>query len=156
MTSSSSRNCGSILFACLAWTPKKEASNLDRSFNFPLRLGSPNIPEDTETMRCWYKRNKDNVALTCVMIILIRDKSFMPIMIIMMIWYQWCSQFIIMLTMIRMMRMIIINKPMIYMMVMMIFDNDFVNDGASWWYQLRSQGGISGVKTPIGAGKKLM
>ncbi|ERL89444.1 hypothetical protein D910_06811 [Dendroctonus ponderosae] len=30
-------SCGSITWACLACTPKNEASNLDKSFSFPVR-----------------------------------------------------------------------------------------------------------------------
>lgn len=53
VTSSSSLSWGSILFACFAWTPNKDASNFDRSFSFPLRFGSPNIPEDKNRVCCW-------------------------------------------------------------------------------------------------------
>ena len=42
--SSSSRSCGSMTSACLGDTPKNAASNLLRSFSFPLRLGRPCIP----------------------------------------------------------------------------------------------------------------
>jgi len=52
--------------------------------------------------------------------------------------------------------MIIINKPMIYMMVMMIFDNDFVNDGDDQYLDDIScvaKGGFRGLKPLLARGK---
>ena len=46
------RNCGSIYDACLGCTPKKAASNLDRSFSFPFLFGSPRAPKINIKLAC--------------------------------------------------------------------------------------------------------
>ena len=64
VTSSNIRSCGSILLACLAWTPKNVASNFDRSFSFPDRVGSPRSPKNKKAYRTECSRvNTQSIAM---------------------------------------------------------------------------------------------
>lgn len=50
------------MFACLEWTPKKEASKRDRSFSLPIRRGRPYSPAEGTQLE---RRPRDPTALSC-------------------------------------------------------------------------------------------